>query len=71
MTNLYKYIDVIERKVIPDCKRHFLMVEDIPIGYCPVSFIWKSEDDFQEAKLNEIDWLETRQILAPFRICDQ
>jgi len=26
------------------------MVEEIPIGYCPESFIWKSEDDFQEAK---------------------
>jgi len=25
-------------------------------GYCPVSFIWKSGDDFQEAKLNVIDW---------------
>ena len=28
----------------------------ILIGYWPVSFTWKSEDDFQEAKLNVIDW---------------
>jgi len=56
MTNLYRYIDVIERKTFQIWERHFLMVEEIPIVYCPMSLIWKSEDDFQEAKLNVIDW---------------
>jgi len=28
MMNLYKYFDVIERKAIPDMRKHFLMVEE-------------------------------------------
>ena len=55
MMNLYKYIDVIERKVIPDMRKAFLDGGGNSNRYCLMSFIWKSEDDFQEAKLNVLD----------------
>jgi len=37
----------------------------IPIRYCPVSFIWNSQNDFQEAKLNVIDWPGNSPYLNP------
>ena len=34
-------------------------------GSCPMSFIWKSGDDFQEAKLNVLDWPGSSPDLNP------
>jgi len=69
MMNLYKYIDVIERKVILDMWRTF------PEGggkfqqdYSSCLSSAKVKTVFRKQKLYWIG-LETRQILTPFRIC--
>ena len=63
--NLYKYIDAIEQNPFQIWERHFLMLEEIPIEYCTMSFIWKSEDDFQQARLNVVDWPGTSTVFNP------
>jgi len=50
--NLDKYINIIERKVIPDMRRVFSVSEEIfQQDFNPTSFIKKSEDDFQETQV--------------------
>ena len=58
MMNLYKYIDVCnwEKSHSRYEKGISWWRRKIPIRYCPASFIWESEEDFQEANLNVIDW---------------
>jgi len=50
-----KYNDVNERKVIPDMRRAFLDCGDIfQQDSDPVSFVWKSEDKFQETQIKSV-----------------
>ena len=53
MMNPDKNIDIIERKVIPDTRRHFLTVEEYSNSFLPRFFhLKKGEEVLMKHKLN-------------------